>query len=456
MAFWKRALPDETIAELVRKAVSHQHVDALDKAWDEVAPLRRVHRRQRVAAQALAMLLRGGAFAPERGLELARELLASRGDEVWALASIADASEALCDVRYLNAAPPADPIFESVARRLEAMIDDLEGDELINALEGLTTVARMLGRGWDEVCERTHLRLVELAPDGWQNHYNLGLFYKTRGRFAEGQAANQRAVDLGGGDNEGVRWNLGICATGAGDAETALATWKSLGQTIEMGRFGLPEGGYNPVKVRLAEFPLASRGADDPEEPGREETVWIERLSPCHGVIRCALFQDIGVDYGDVVLFDGAAITFHSYGDERVPVFPQLVTLSRQGYQLYELAGTQQREDQIGELSEALPGDAVVYVHTEQFHNMCAACWDDPELDHADHGSEIHNVVTGKVCAPPDLAAGDLLARLDEAVQAAPEVKLFVPNLSLAAGDELRAARERRRVQMLATEDGSG
>jgi hypothetical protein len=453
MRFWKRELPDEEIARLVREAVTHQHVDDRDKAWDAVAPLRRVQKRQRVAAQGLAMLLKGGAFDRERGLELAGELLESRGDEAWVVAAIADAAEVLHDVRYLNNAPPREPIFETVARRLEEMLGDLDGEDEINALEGLTTVGRVLGRSWDEVTERAHRRLLELAPDGWQNHYNLGLFFKTRGRFAEGQAVNQRAVELGGGDSDEVLWNLGICATGAGDAAVALSTWKSLRQSIEMGCFDLPEGGYHPVKVRLVEFPLAARAASDPQEPGREETVWIERLSPCHGVVRCALVQDIGVDYGDVVMFDGAAITFHAYGDERVPVFPHLATLSRQGYQVFPFAGSQQRTEQIGELSEQLPGDAVVYVHSEQFQNLCTACWEDPDRDHLDHSADIHGVVTGKVCAPPTLDATTLREELDRALDRAREIKLFVPDLTLAAGDPARADVERRRMAMITVND---
>jgi hypothetical protein len=90
-----------------------------------------------------------------------------------------------------------------------------------------------------------------------------------------------------------------------------------LGQHIEMGRFGLPEGSYGQVKVRLAEHPLAERKAGE-NDPGLEETIWIERLSPCHGIVRSALFQDLGVDYGDVVLFDGAPVTHHKYGEDHV------------------------------------------------------------------------------------------------------------------------------------------
>lgn len=99
----------------------------------------------------------------------------------------------------------------------------------------------------------------------------------------------------------------------------------------------MPEGGYHDVKVRLAQRPLAERNSSsEPDDPGLEETVWVERLSPCHGIVRSGLYEDLGVDYGDVVLFDGAPITHHEYEGERVAVFPHLVTLKRPGYRPFK------------------------------------------------------------------------------------------------------------------------
>src|SRR5262245_37216130 len=139
-------------------------------------------------------------------------------------------------------------------------------------------------------------------------------------------------------------------------SDTALQVWTQIGNKIGMGRFGLPEGRYSTCQVRLAERPLAARdGAHD--DPGSEETIWIERLSPCHGIVRSVLYGDLGVDYGDVVLFDGAPITHHKYGEQSVPVFPHLTTLVRSGYQRFELAGTQASAGEIAELSAGLPLD---------------------------------------------------------------------------------------------------
>jgi hypothetical protein len=351
------------------------------------------------------------------------------------------------DVRFLNGAPPSDPIFRDLAERLRARAPHVRGQPAEAAiLRGLSTAGRLLGRAWDADTEAAHSRRIELRPERWEEHYDLGLFFKVRGRFAEGLAANRRAAELGSTD-ESVRWNLGICATGARDGAAALAVWKELDQKIEMGRFDLPQGGYAMVKVRLAEHPLAERavGVDD---PGLEETIWIERLSPCHGIVRSALYQELGVDYGDVVLFDGAPITFQKYGDDEVPVFPHLVTLERSAYRIFPFVGTQPSQGAVTDLSEQLPDDAVLYSHTEQFVMLCAHCWGSAEVDHAGHRQEQHHVVRGKLCAPPHVAPAALRDALDAALASSNGVRIFVPELSRLVGDSARADVEERRSRM--------
>src|SRR6185503_10454335 len=98
--------------------------------------------------------------------------------------------------------------------------------------------------------------------------------------------------------SEAVQWNLGICATGAGHGDVALEVWKGMDLKLKIDRFGLPEGRFPSCKVRLAQRPLAER-TKDTDDPGQEETIWIERLSACHGIVRSVLYYDLGVDYGD-------------------------------------------------------------------------------------------------------------------------------------------------------------
>ena len=219
-----------------------------------------------------------------------------------------------------------------------------------------------------------------------------------------------------------------------------------MGNKLEMGRFGLPDGGYPECKVRLAERPLAERGKDN-DDPGLEETIWIERLSPCHGVIRSVLYQDLGVNFGDVVLIDGAPITYQTYGEREVPVFPQLATLRRINYQFYEFTGTQDAPGSIEDASEELAMDAVIYSHTENVQIVCSSCWRDENMDH-EHDRVEKNIVTGKIAAPPEMTPKQLLAELDRALAKKPACRVYSPELCTAAGEEDRALVEARRFAM--------
>ena len=260
--------------------------------------------------------------------------------------------------------------------------------------------------------------------------------------------ANQKAKEMVDETVESYEWNLGICATGAGEGELALDVWKQMGNKIEMGRFGLPEGGYPQAKVRLTQYPLAERNARK-DYPGLEETIWIERLSPCHGIIRSVLYQDLGVDYGDVVLIDGAPITYHKYDGNEIPVFPHLATLQKRNYLFFDFAGTQDTANSINELSNDFDRDAIVYSHTENFRMLCATCWRDPDTNHEVHEAEEKYVIIGRIAVPNDMNLEELLTKLDKSVSDRKDCRIFVPDLCKEVGLTKRTEVERRRFEML-------
>jgi hypothetical protein len=173
----------------------------------------------------------------------------------------------------------------------------------------------------------------------------------------------------------------------------------------------------------------------------------VERLSPCHGIIRSVTVYDIGVDYGDVILFDGAPIIEQTYGDQKVPVFPHLATLRRNRYQRYNFAGTQQEARQIHNID--LEWDAVVYSHTEKVRNLCTQCWANPDFNHAHHEAVDKHVVMGRIAAPPDRDPRELLRQLDAAMVELPACSIYVPELCLAADQPERAAVEERLFNMI-------
>lgn len=154
------------------------------------------------------------------------------------------------------------------------------------------------------------------------------------------------------------------------------------------------------------------------------------------------------MDYGDVVLFDGAPITYHTYGDEQVPVFPHLATLVRSNYRFFDFAGTQQERGQLRDVSGELEQDAVVYSHTENTAMLCASCWRNQQVDR-EHKQELtKHVITGRIAAPPEMDPKELLRQLDEALNKRASCHLYAPGLCEAAGLAERAAVETRRFNM--------
>lgn len=433
-------------AGIVADAKAGRH----EAAWAGVEKLLGVQRQQAFAARYLVRIVDGGHLPREKALEVLEQVFAAHSRNKLLMGKLAAALSEARDIDMLNLAPPAHPLFSQVVDTVGELLKGSKARRTqVRLLDGLGTAARMMARQRDAVVERCGRALIELQPQKSYHHYNLGLFFKTRGRFREGMSANQAAAARRGGSDEATDWNLGICATGAGEAAVALEVWKRLGNEIEIGRFGLPDGGYAGCKVRLAQRPLAERDADT-DDPGLEESIWIERLSPCHGIIRSVLFQDLGVNFGDVILFDGAPITYHTYNGEQVPIFPHLATLVRNNYQVFDFAGTQEEKGQLADASQDLAADAVVYAHSESYVTLCAACWRDPDREHRHEGDgEKKTVIRGKVAAPPGMDPRELLDQLDAAIVKRTPCRLYVPDLCEAAGLVERASVERRRFNMV-------
>jgi tetratricopeptide (TPR) repeat protein len=427
--FLSKILSLAEIEFIEREIVEEAQAGRQDAAWHKLQPLRNLQRHQREVARCLLRIIDQRCLPREQAADVAADIAQAHCQDVDILAALGECLEAVRDVDDLNAPPPAHPVFQTVVDRLAAFALDQEGrPEEEAVLFGLATSARMLARQRDDIAEDSYRRLIAINPRKSAYHYNLGLFFKTRGRFEDGMTSNQTAVSLSDERFDGYEWNLGICATGAGNGAAALDVWRRMGQKIEMGRFGLPEGSYSQCKVKEAERPLAVRTADT-DDPGLEETIWIERLSPCHGIIRSVLYQDLGVDYGDVILMDGAPITHHTYGDTRVPVFPQ----PRQ------LAGA----------SSDLEEDAVIYAHSESVQLLCANCWRDPDTDHQNHQTMEKHVATGRIAAPGHVDPVRLLDQLDNAMAKRDRCQLYAPDLCVAAGRMARALVDKRRFDLL-------
>lgn len=443
-------LSSEAIEALAGDIVAEAQAGRKEAAWHKLQPLRKAQSRQPEAAMALLGIVYDRCLPRENAIEVLSEVAHSHDQDVQILSALGRCLEAARDIDDLNVPPPGDSVFYTIIEKLDGLAKSYEGQpQRVPILEGLATAARMLARQRDLIAESSHRKLTEINPKNCAYHYNLGLYYKTRGRFSEGVTSNQIAASLVNEPVESYEWNLGICATGAGNAAVALDVWKRMGQAIEIGRFGLPEGRYPQCKVKLAQRPLAER-TSELDDPGAEETIWIERLSPCHGVIRSVTYQSLGIDYGDVILIDGAPITHHMYGEVQIPVFPHLATLLRRNYQMFDFAGTQDAARQLADISADLDEDAVIYSHSEGFRVLCANCWRDPDLDHDQHEGVEKHVVMGRIAAPPGIAPARLMDLIDRAItKREKRCQLYAPDLSAAAGLTARERIDRRRFALL-------
>jgi len=449
--FPAEVLSSERIETLEQEVIQEAEAGRQENAWNRLQPLRKSQQHQREAAISLLRIVDRRCLPREGAADILLEIAQSHPQDAGLLATLGECLQVARDIDELNAPPPAHAVFRTALERLATLAQEHAGrpeEEFI--LQGLATSARMLARQHDDIAERSYRKLIEIDPRSSAHHYNLGLFFKTRGRFEEGMTSNQTAASLADEAIDPYEWNLGICATGARNGAVALDVWKRMGQKIAMGRFGLPEGGYPHCKVKLAERPLAERSADL-DDPGLEETIWIERLSPCHGIIRSVLYGDLGVDYGDVILFDGAPITYHTYGNDKVAVFPHLATLVRQNYQFYDFAGTQDEPRQLSSADRDLDGDSVIYPHSELVMTLCAHCWRDPNLDHERHAHERmeKHIVIGRIAAAPRVDPAQLLDQLDKAMAKREGCHLYAPDLCAAVGLEARASVEKRRFDLL-------
>lgn len=450
---FRKKLSSDQIKAIVDKVCDDKNPLSSEDKLKLISPLRESLTRNETTVSSLIYIIRHGELSENENLEIAREIINAYPDHEEAILEVASVAENLRNIDYLND-PHLDEAFgEKIINRLidlwENYKDEPEEKEIV---EHLSTFAKHAGRKHDAIAEKAYKRTIDLYPNKSWPQYNWGLFCKTRGRFKAGMIANQKAIQLSVEPGEGTLWNLGICAMGQGDLETALKIWKDFGNNIEPGRFGLPEGKYASVKVRLAEFPLAERSANN-DFPGMEETIWIERLSPCHGIVDSVLYEDLGVDYGDVILFDGAPITYHKVGDREVPIFPHLTTLKKRNYQFYDFVGLQKEPRQLLDLSAKLSGDTIIYPHSDLYRILCWECYNNPASDHSKHATSNDipdiSVVSGRIAASPDISPSDLLSEIDNVLGGNPALRIFSPALCVAAGQDDRAVIEQKRFDEL-------
>ena len=315
----------------------------------------------------------------------------------------------------------------------------------LNMADGL----RMMGPEYDaDALSAYQLALtIDDSRGAWWFH--LGLLHKWRGRFREGLAANQKAFARLGpprfsarapegallsarapegallsarapeGALRPVLWNLAICATALGEGKLALEAWEKLGIKGELSQSGMPHvSGIPAMQVRVATMG-EEIGQNDPL-PAKAvtfEVLWVAPLSPCHGVIQTPTARKASVDYGDVVLWDGAPARLNEVDGQQVPVFPLLWILRPGDERRLRFVGMQKQRDSMRSLGESLDGLAQLVV------------FDKREVEGASQ------LFYGKLIVPAQTSLAELRSRWEKETHARPGLTVAIPKLYELLGD---------------------
>ncbi|MBT8453034.1 MAG: tetratricopeptide repeat protein [Deltaproteobacteria bacterium] len=352
---------------------------------------------------------------------------------------------------------PAAWAAEALQRSLDALDEaDRNNPEAAGNLNAmLGNALRFCGPGKDAEAQEAFTRAIELDPERGEWWYDAGLLDKWRGRFDEGYAANEQAR-MRLGDQRPVLWNLAICATALGKAEEAVAIWEQLGVPARIDRSrGMPfVADLPPMLLRvLSRTPGTDATSQLPDKTVGFELVWIAPLSPCHGVVQSPTFRDAPIDYGDLVLWDGAPVAAHqASAGEAVPVFPLLEILRPGDERRLRFVGLEREPGAVRSLREALPDGVHLFTQEERVEHHCAACEAGEPHDHepgsvsaaapaTEAASAQGSLIRGKLIVPAALQLDELLAAWESAVKDR-QVSIALPELYEAIGDAKRAGQE--------------
>ncbi len=367
-------------------------------------------------------------------------------------------------LRVAEQRPADEPPFEQGAAHLAAgacqrcfealdpaaRIDpDVGGYLQVNMADAL----RMMGPDHDrDALQAYQVALaIDDARGGWW--FQLGLLHKWRGRFREGLEANLKARARLGATRP-VLWNLAICATALGEGARALDAWELLGIRGSLAQSGMPfVPDMPPLQVRVATVGEET-GQHDPL-PARAvtfEVLWVQPLSPCHGVVQSPTARRASVDYGDVVLWDGAPVHMNRVrfardpeSDARaqrepetrdVPVFPLLWILRPGDERRLRFVGMEKERGLVDALGTALGEQATLVVFDRRSNVEARASARERNGAAADA-----HLFYGKLIVPGTVELNEVRRALEAALRARPGLTMAVPELYEQLGDTAAAGK---------------
>lgn len=346
----------------------------------------------------------------------------------------------------LRRAEPARRAAEEAARCLAALDEADRTDPEIGGLLHLrrANALRLAGHAFDDEARASYEAALAVSPDRAAWWYDYGLLHKWRGRWEEALTASRRARELGG-DNRPLLWNVAIAATALGRGEEAADAWRTLGIPARLNEAGMPVvDGLEPAQLRV---PSRGTGHDDggalPDRGATFELVWVAPLSPVHGVVQTPTFRDAPVDWGDVVLWDGAPVDVAEIDGRPVPRFPLLEILARGDERRLRFVGLQQAAGEVERLSGELPEGCLVFVQAERIEHVCVRCASGEVLTKHEHTAPAeHRIVYGKIIVPGAVELAQVRDVIATAMRSRGTFQLAIPQLHELLGDTKRAGQE--------------
>lgn len=453
----------ESLRNAVRAAVERQ--DAAT-AWEALSP----HRARAESERELALLwLELLHVTPDRpsGAAEARSMAGAHPGDVAVVGMVCRALIAMAELRPLDEPVLAEDSLAAEAASLAGTtLSGLDAEarkdpQIGGWLRSLRANAlRLAGPGRDADAVAAFEEALESARDDGHLWFDYALLHKWRGRFQAGYDCNLRA-QARLGDTRPVLWNLGICATAIGDGNVAGLCWKKLGFSPELN----PKSGNAFVDgLPLMQLRVLSKGSGYgfggaiPEQAVGFEVVWVQPLSPCHGVVVSPTFREAPIDYGDVVLWDGAPVTVAAGPEGPVPRFALLEILRKGDEHRLRFVALEQKAGDIQVLESALPEGSQVFVQHERVEHVCPVCASGDALRKHEHlPPEEHRILYGKLVAPASVKAVDLKNTIEAEVRKQGRVQIAVPGLYEALGDSARAGKEHqawRGIERIAIKKG--
>ena len=443
--------------------MSHaEPTEDLESAWKALLQSQnRLDSDRKLAELALGLIQQMGNAPAQR--EVLRGLAESWGTD-WQLTLLAasllieQAGRRGMDEPTLTEDGPASWAAGALQRSLDALGDAERKDADVagHLYATLGNALRLCGPGRDDEAQEAFTRAIEIDPERGEWWYDAGLLDKWRGRFDEGYAANEQAR-MRMGPQRPVLWNLAICATALGKAEEAVEVWEEIGVPARLDRArDMPYvAGLPPMVLRVLSRTSPTDGtASLPDKTVGFELVWTAPLSPCHGVVQSPTFGDAPIDYGDLVLWDGAPVAAHQVSaEEAVPVFPLLEVLRPGDERRWAFVALEREPEALEGLEQALPEGTRVFVQQERVGHHCPACEAGEAHEHQETVAGSAAVTaTAAAAVTARLARGKLIVQRTqdleafrtawEAATGVRALSVSLPALYEELGDSKRAGQE--------------